>query len=470
MPPTGGTGAVPVGGSGGVSATGGSSGSGGTSATGGASATGGTAATGTGATGGTGAMGGASATGGTSAPGGTSGGGGAAGSCARPVGACTAPEVTVTEVNVGIPVTGCGMEGDTDPLPMAIAAMPSGGSRLAWLGTDSHVHIAELDCNDRLVGTPFGIPAVDLQDIAADEAGGVVLVTREATNGGQDNCGNGQLCGGTSSPCRTMWMVRFNNAGSVEWETQVTNLSDSLAGYDDGARFVWWYQHHGRLAYDGTNYAAYFCIGITVQNGNCIDIHEGDRMQVVGPDGALLNHPQAPDFGCSHSWTTRILWDERVGQFVMVCATDNPCSLALSNPYRAITTATCDDTFWGGDVVLAGGAGYYTAWTNGGTIRLEHFTDGASDQTRTNMANADHAHLVGYGAGRMLLAWGSGSAMAARVLDSGSGTDIGPDFTISVVDHSFQAFKEYSDGSAAYPASGSSDTSINIARVMPCSG
>ena len=35
-----------------------------------------------------------------------------------------------------------------------------------------------------VVGTPFSIPAIDLQDIIADDDGGVVLVTRGATNGG----------------------------------------------------------------------------------------------------------------------------------------------------------------------------------------------------------------------------------------------------------------------------------------------
>jgi len=397
-------------------------------------------------------------------------GGTTVGECSRPVGTCTAPTVNVTEVDLGVSITGYGREGDTDPFPLAIVARPSGGSWLAALGTDDNVYVAELDCDDQLVGTPFSLPGVDLQDIAADENGGVVLLTRDATNGGQDNCGNGQLCGGTSSPCRTMWLVRFDNAGAVQWETQVTNLSDTLAGYDDGARFVWWYQHHGRLAYDGTNYAAYFCIGITVQNGNCIDIHEGDRMQVVGPDGSLLDHPDDFEVGCSHSWTTRIVWDERVNRFVMACATDNNCRLAQPSPYRTIASANCDGSFWGGDLVLAQGSGYWTAWTNGGTIRLEHFTDGASDQTISNAGNADHAHLVGYGAGRMLLAWESGSGMAAQVRDAANGATIGSEFTINVEDHNYQAFKEYADGSVAYPAAGSSSTSVSIARVMPCSG
>jgi hypothetical protein len=186
--------------------------------------------------------------------------------------------VTVTDIDVGVPVMGYGRESDTDPLPMAIAAIPSGGSRLAWLGTDSRVYVATLDCDDRLVGTPKSFPGVNLQDLYADENGGVVLLTRNATNGGTDNCGNGTLCGGTSSQCKTMHMVRFDDSGNEQWEQQVTNLSDSLAGYDNGARFVWWYQHRGRLAFDGSdNYAAYFGSAITVHNGSCIwaQIHYG---------------------------------------------------------------------------------------------------------------------------------------------------------------------------------------------------
>lgn len=390
------------------------------------------------------------------------------GDCSRPVGTCSAPELTVTEVDVGVRVTGYGREGDTDPFPLSIASMPSGGSMLAWLGTDSRVYVVELGCDDTVVGEPFSFPAVDLQDIHADDAGGVVLLTREATNGGQDNCGDGQLCGGTSSPCRTMWMVRFNRQGDVEWETQVTNLSDSLAGYDNGARFVWWYQHHGRLAFDGGNYAAYFCIGITVNNGSCVDIHEGDRMQVVDSGGEAISHPDEFEVGCSHSWGTRIVWDPRTEHFVMVCATDNNCRIAQPNPYRTVANGECDGTLFGGDLVLASTEGYWTAWSQGGQIRLERFTSGESDQTIDNAGSSQHPHLVSYGANNMLLAWESGSGMAAEVRSAGDGSAIGSQFTIDVPDHDFQSFKAYPDGSVAYPASGSTDTSIRIARVMPC--
>jgi hypothetical protein len=368
---------------------------------------------------------------------------------------------------------GYGRESDTDPLPMAIAAVPSGGSRLAWLGTDDNVYVAKLDCNDQMVGTPQSIPGIDLQDLYADEEGGVVLLTRKATNSGIDNCGNGNLCSEPKEPiqCKTMYMVRFDDSGSVVWEQQVTNLSADQAGYQDKARFVWWFQHHGRLAFDGNgNYAAYFAIAITVNSGSCLDIHQADRMQVVDSNGTLVSgHPDSFDWGCSHSWQTRMVWDPRTNHFVMVCATDrNNCGIDQPSGPR-VAEGTCDDTLFGGDLVLSSTPGYWTAWSQGGQVRLEHFTDGASDTTITPGASSGHPHLVSFGANRMLLAWESGGSMAAQVLDSGTGESVGQEFTIDVKDHNYQAFKAYPDGSVAYPAAGNNNTSIKIARVMPCS-
>jgi hypothetical protein len=378
--------------------------------------------------------------------------------------AAATPAATVTEVNVGMKVTSYGQEGDTDPLPMAIAARPTGGSWLAWLGTDSQVHLGALDCDDRLVGTPTSFTGIDLQDVQADSTGGVVLLTRRGT------CGSGPLCGGTSSPCNTMHMIRFDNSGHQVWERQVTNLGTGRAGYDDGARFVWWYQHHGRLASDGSTYAAYFGVAITVKNGSCVDIHEGDRMQVVNAGGALVSGHDSFEVGCSHAWTSRIVWDPRTSHYAMVCATDNACRIAQPNPYRTVATGTCDGTLFGGDIVLASTAGYWTAWSQGGQVRLEHFTTGASSSTITTSAKSSHPHLVGYGTGRALLTWESGSSMLGQVYDTGSGKTVGGQFTIAVKDHNYQAFKAYADGSAAYPAAGSSTTSIKIARVLPLSG
>lgn len=382
------------------------------------------------------------------------------GDCARPVAA--GPVVTLTKVTLPTAVVGYGNEGDTDPLPTAIAATPSGGSWLAWLGTDGRVHLGRLGCDDRLTGTPTSFTGVDLQDVQADANGGVLLVTRAG------ECGDTPLCGGESSPCRTMVMIRFDNAGQQVWERQVTNLSDTRAGYDDGARFVWWYQHHGRLASDGVHTAAYFGVAITVENGDCVDIHQGDRMQVVDSSGALVDgHRDAFEVGCSHAWTPRIVHDPRAKRFVTVCATDNDCRIAQPNPYRTVAAGTCDGTLFGGDLVLAKSTGYWTAWSQGNAVRLEHFTTGASDTTISTGVTSQHPHLVGYGPGRMLLTWASGSGMAAQVHDSGTGAAIGERFTIGAKDHNYQAFEPYADGSAAYPAAGDGNSGVTIARVQP---
>jgi hypothetical protein len=355
-------------------------------------------------------------------------------------------------------------QGDTDPLPTAIAPKPSGGSWLAWLGTDKKVHLGQLNCEDELVGTPTTFEGVDLQDVKADADGGVLLLTRTGHQG------SGTLCGGTSSPAYTMWMVRFDTSGKQVWETQVTNLTSSRGGYDPGALFVWWYNHHGTLAYDGTNYAAYFEVAITVANGTCVDIHEGDRMQVVNATtGALLSGHDSFAWGCSHAWDSHIVWDDRTGHFAMTCATDNGCRIAIpgENGYTTVASGVCDGTLFGGNIVLAGSKGYWTAWSNSGQARLEHFTTGASDKTVTTADKTQHSHLVSYGARRMLLTWKSGSSTAAQVYDSTTGATVGSQFTINAPDHTYIEPKSDADGSVVTAAAGSTSSSIRIVRVMP---
>ncbi len=69
----------------------------------------------------------------------------------------------------------------------------------------------------------------------------------------------------------------------------------------------------------------------------------------------------------------------------------------------------------------------------------------------------------------MLLTWKSGSSLAAQVYDSGTGDSVGSPFTIAVPDHPWQSWKPFPDGSVAYAAVGSASSTIQIARVMPCS-
>ena len=103
-------------------------------------------------------------------------------------------------------------------------------------------------------------------------------------------------------------------------------------------------------------------------------------MQVVGPSGDLLGeHADAFDLGCSHSGFTRIVWDESTGHFVMVCKTDNDNRIALPAPYRTIYPVDLESSNVG-DLVVAGGGGYWLTASNLGYVHLLHFSDGEADQ------------------------------------------------------------------------------------------
>jgi hypothetical protein len=398
-------------------------------------------------------------------------------------GACSAPQVRITQVNVGSAVNFSTEE--TGVLPLAIAAKPGGGSRIAWMtgyssngsSKASMVHIGELDCDDKLVGTPFTLPAHDFQDIAADATGGVVVLTRDAQGGGTLNCGNpSMLCGTPPNPpiaCYDMYMVRYDCTGNEQWATKLTTSDATNVPYSAGSGtnyMVWWYQHQGRLAYDGTNYAAYFCDGIVVKNGSCVDIHQGDRMQVVGPSGSLVTGKNSFGTGCSHSGFTRIVWDPAAGKFVMVCKTDNNNRIAQPNPYTTVMPVTLDGSFVG-DLVLAKDGGYWLTVSNAGSVHLLHFNSGKQADQDKNLGSANYPHLVAYGANNMIAVWASSTTgnMTAQVFDT-SGNQVSPTFPIAAPGHPYQAFKAFPDGSAAYAGAASSGATLQIARVLPCSG
>ena len=244
---------------------------------------------------------------------------------------------------------------------------------------------------------------------------------------------------------------------------------------------VWWYQHQGRIAYDGTNYAGYFCNAITIQNTTCangstgttggVDIHEGDRMQVVGPTGTLLTGHDSFAGGCSHSGFTRIIWDQTAGHFIMTCQTDNSNRLAQPNPYRTIYPLTLSGSYVG-DVVQGKSGGYWVTVSNNGAVHLLHFNNGAQSDQDINLATANYPHLVAYGANTMIAAWASAtsatSTLTAQVRDAATGAQVSPTFAVAVPGHPYQSFKTFPDGSAAFASVASSSSTIQIARVLPC--
>ena len=419
-----------------------------------------------------------------------------------PLGACalTAERVRVTEVELGTTVVND--EDEAALHPLAISPKPSGGSRIAWMGDDDQVHIAELDAADAVVGEPIALAAHDFSDLYADDDGGVVLLTRDAGGGGTLNCGEPtNLCGTPPDPpiaCYDMYMVRFDGADE-SWATKLTDSSSSLPPYSTSKTgpqvyMIWWYAHHGRIAFDGTNWAGYFGSAISVSQDGCINIHQGDRMKVVAPDGSL--GPGGFDWGCSHSGYERIVWDPEANEFITVCKTDNDNRISFAPRYQTIRPVDLAYSNLG-DLVLAGGGGYWlttsdiregqTANMNGlADVRLLHFTTGAADLDLVIAApdglNARAPHLAGYGSERLVAAWETSTqsgdlrandanrTLYVQTRNRTTGEAEGDPLAVDVRGNRYQEFRAFPDGSVAYPAPGSTRTSVKVLRILPCSG
>jgi len=451
--------------------------------------------------------------------------------------------VRITEIDVGVSYAYNEVDNNGAALgltPLAISPIPGGGSRLAFLGRgDSTVHVITLDANDQVVSSA-GFPGFDFQDIYADATGGVLLISRNAQGSTlNNNCGEiANLCGlaaskPTAASCYDLYMVRFD--GTTEtWAAKLTDTTAQLPGYSTSATqgaqvvFIWSeYAHNGRIAFDGSNYAAYFGVAITVPNQSCcgtmpapcrtvsdldnaVNIHQGDRERVVSSAGAL----QTGGFGigCSHSGFERVIWDPTASKFVSVCKNDLPTGgksgrLAFPSPTTTITPVDLNYSNLG-NVMLAGGGGYWIinsdiragqpASANGlADVHLYHVASTASPTPTSDVVLASDAqndrapHLAAYGAAQMVAAWETSTAtgdlnqnaanrqMFIQVLDGRTGmppagssaTTAGPlRLAPNVLGSRYQDFRAFPDGSVAYPAPGTTATKIKILRVLGCNG
>jgi hypothetical protein len=446
-----------------------------------------------------------------STPDGGYGSSGDGGSCSSAL----SGRVRVTEVDVGVTVSYS--EVDTPLTPLAISPIAGGGSRVGFMSTDGHAHVVTLDAQDHLVaGSALGVTASDFQDLYADPSGGVMLVSRPSAAAGTLNCGTpANLCGTPPSPaipCFDLYMVRFDGA-SETWAAKLTQSDASHPPYLTSATdpnniiFIWWYAHNGRIASDGTNWAAYFGAAISVSQSGCVNIHQGDRMQIVNPQGTV----QSGGFGwgCSHSGYERIVWDPSASKYVTVCKNDAPTGGKSGRLAFAPTTTTIDPVDLNysdlGSILPASGGGYWivtsdirpgqTANANGlADVHLLHVANTSAPTPDKDIVLASDSglndrgpHLAAYGSGLMIAAWDTSTTAGdldtrsanrtfeVQVLDrmtgsppSGSSATTAGPLAVPVVGSRYQDFRSYTDGSVAYVAPGSSSTKIKVLRVLAC--
>ena len=447
--------------------------------------------------------------GGSSGVAGASGAGGTGGSAGGDGGTCVS-NYRITEIDVGSTIVA--NESEVALMPIVLSPIPSGGSRLAWMDGGGMVHIATLDSGDQLTSPSLTLPAHDLADLHADDRGGALLVARDARGGGTLNCCTlTNLCGTnlpSSESCYDMYLVRFDGTAET-WAAKLTDSSSSLPPYSTGPNgpdvvFIWSaYAHHGRIASDGSRYAAYFGVALSRAddctngggtNGRGINIYQGDRMKVVAADGTL----QSDGFGigCSTSGYERVVWDPAARKFVAVCKTGERISLAP--PSGNTTTISALDPHYGnlGNIVVSPAGGYWLTASNAqpgqparatglADVHLLHFAAGAADRdlliASDTALNERAPHLAPFGATRMLAAWETSSAtgdlnandrnrkLYVQSLSATTGTADGTQINISdVLGNRYQEFRGYPDGSVAYAAPGSTSTRIKIVRIPPC--
>lgn len=490
---TGGFGGAATGGIGGSAGSGGTAGASGAGGTGGMGGTSGSAGTG-----GTGGLGGTAGTGGT--------GGGDAGTCAS--------NIRITEIDVGSAIVA--NESESNLMPIVLSPLPGGGSRLAWMDAANNVRVAELDANDMVrQATVIALPAHDLADFYADDRGGTLLVSRDARGGGTNNCGTlANLCGTNlpaSESCYDMYLVRFDGATET-WAAKLTDSTPALPPYSTGPNgpnvaFIWSaYAHHGRIAFDGSRYAAYFgsafsssddCTNGGGTNGRGINVYQGDRLKIVGADGSLQTG--GFDLGCSTSGYERIVWDAAARKFVAICKTGNRIAYAPPGSGTSMTIYSIDPSYANlGNIVASPAGGYWlstsvrqsgqpTTGQGFADVRLLHFSTGMADSDLLLASDATlnerAPHLAAYGATRLLAAWetstSSGELTAGdrnrklfvQARNATTGVADGPPVNVvaGFVGNRYQDFRAFPDGSVAYAAPGNPNTRIWILRILPCS-
>ena len=229
----------------------------------------------------------------TSPPDTGTGGGSATGGAATggTTGACPtalADRVRSTPIAVS-PNVNLGSSRSGATLPVHLAVAPSGRAVAAW-PDGTNVHVTPLDSADQRAGDDVLVPGTEVRGLVAHDDGEALLVVR-----------------GDS-----MVFVRLDVAGNT---TATLSLVGGNSHTTSGDRWIDTWSHQGRLAWSGSQYAAYFGqSGNFGSQGN----HQGDHYSMISPTGTLMSGGW--DWGCSHSLDERLAHNGTV--FAPICTSD----------------------------------------------------------------------------------------------------------------------------------------------------
>jgi ribosomal protein S4E len=386
-------------------------------------------------------------------------------------------DINISEVDLGSAID-CNEE-EAELKPLVISPMDDGGLKIAWMSTDGKINVSTLDSDNEVKeDSTISIEGNDFSDMIAHDDGGAILVTRSKESGDESLLNNPPS---TAIPCYGMHLVRFDDSGNELWETEMTN--DTLP-YTDNAIFIWWYAHHGRIAFNGTNYAAYYGAAISVSG----DIHQGDRETIVSSDGVVQSGGW--EWGCSHSGYERVIWDSSQEQFAGICKTDNQDRIM----YNVDSTVKSIDLYYSnlGNLVADGDGGYWmtvsdiedgqTASQDGyADVHLVHY-DADSSTTDEDTIIADQTdlnerapHLAKLGDDKLIAAWETSPSKGeisyndqdrefyVQVYDM-DGNALTDSTQVDIKGNRYQDLVSFPDGSVAFVAPGTDSSTVNIAK------
>lgn len=408
--------------------------------------------------------GGAGATGGSTAS--TGGSGASTGSCGT-----LAERVHTTELEL----PRAAMTSD-EYNPMLLAPRADNSSLLGYREAASeNLSVVELDGNDRVTGTLFRTEGLEAHALLAHDDGAAFVVVREDPDiFSPEFCRGGP---GNLAPCGSLELVRFDSAGRV---TMSATLTDKLNVADEGALFIYWFEHTARMAWADDTYGVYFRSARTIPTASGLTPRPGDTLRFVDSAGTRLD--RGWDFGCIPSWSVRIAHN---GVWAAVCHGETPNAHRLvildgeeqrqllflegiAPAYRALGgLTTYEDDFWLSYLQRSGNLFelHLVRVTQDPTVKVDQIIEAAVDlDYETGYVFRTYHATLG---DSLLLGWKSADRLVLARADIDTGELIeGPVVTDAPIDH-FVEFMSFPNGDVGWAHTSTAGVAT-VTRVLGC--
>jgi hypothetical protein len=329
-----------------------------------------------------------------------------------------------------------------------LATTPSGEAKAAW-SDGSNVHITPLNASDERAGDDISVPGSEVRGLVAHDDGTALLVV----DGDQ------------------MLFLRLDASGNTA--ASLTIVGDNSHS-NDGDRWIDDWPHNGRLAWSGTEYAAYF--GQTGNHGSAGD-HQGDHYEIISASGE--SQSGGWDWGCSHSLDERLAHNGTT--FAPICTSDTypGAGIWFENDVEVSSEPTitnvgggtklgglvpAPDGFWLNFASPEGRSSYDVAF-----VHIDNSGNASGKTYLTDTASVDErfAHLAAYGNNQLLAGWGEDTDLTLAVIDTSGNIVEGPS-QISAEAGGLDDFASYANGDVGWAFAADGASSLQVVRVTRC--